>query len=114
VGTLIDGEIVIADADGCIDFTVLQARLSSARNQVSRIAFERAPFWSPLTHFDVISGGHRAAVGAVGTELQHVGRGISPVGNSQDLVEIGAVSMPCQAVPAGRLGVQRAVGARAR
>jgi ATP-dependent DNA ligase len=42
LGTLIDGEIVMADDDGCVDFTALQARLSSARNQVSQIAFERA------------------------------------------------------------------------
>ena len=29
VDTLIDGEIVIADDDGCVDFTALQVRLSS-------------------------------------------------------------------------------------
>jgi ATP-dependent DNA ligase len=40
--TLIDGEIVIADNDGCVDFTALQVRLSSARRQVPRTAFERA------------------------------------------------------------------------
>jgi ATP-dependent DNA ligase len=42
VGTLIDGEIVIADDKGCTDFNALQVRLSSARNRTSRIAFERA------------------------------------------------------------------------
>jgi hypothetical protein len=31
VGTLIDGEVVIADKNGCVDFTALQVRLSSAR-----------------------------------------------------------------------------------
>jgi ATP-dependent DNA ligase len=33
--TLIDGEIVIADDDGCVDFTALQARLSSAQSGVT-------------------------------------------------------------------------------
>jgi len=51
VGTLIDGEIVIADDDGCVDFTALQARLSSARNQVIRIASERA---AVLVAFDAL------------------------------------------------------------
>jgi len=50
-GTLIDGEIVIADDEGRVDFTALQARLSTARNQVSRIAFERA---AVLVAFDAL------------------------------------------------------------
>ena len=49
--TLIDGEIVIADDEGCVEFTALQARLSTARNQVSRIAFERA---AVLVAFDIL------------------------------------------------------------
>ena len=51
VGTLIDGEIVIADDEGRVDFTALQARLSTARNQVARIAFERA---AVLVAFDAL------------------------------------------------------------
>jgi ATP-dependent DNA ligase len=51
VGTLIDGEIAIADDDGWVDFSALQARLSSARNQVSGIAFERA---AVLVAFDAL------------------------------------------------------------
>ena len=51
VGTLIDGEIVLADDDGYVDFSALQARLSSARNHVSRIALERA---AVLVTFDVL------------------------------------------------------------
>jgi ATP-dependent DNA ligase len=51
VGTLIDGEIVIAHEDGCVDFTALQARLSSARKQLSRTAFERA---AVLVAFDAL------------------------------------------------------------
>ena len=51
VGTLIDGEIVIADDEGCVDFTALQARLSSARTQASRAAMKRAAI---LVAFDAL------------------------------------------------------------
>jgi ATP-dependent DNA ligase len=51
VATLIDGEIVIADDDGCVDFTALEVRLSSAHKQVSRTAFERA---AVLVVFDAL------------------------------------------------------------
>src|SRR5207248_4213410 len=51
LGTLIDGEIVIADDNGCVDFSALQGRLSSAHNQVSRIAYEHA---AVLVAFDVL------------------------------------------------------------
>jgi ATP-dependent DNA ligase len=51
VGTLIDGEIVIADDEGCVDFAALQSRLSSARKQVPRIALERA---AVLVAFDAL------------------------------------------------------------
>lgn len=50
-GTLIDGEIVIADDGGGADFAALQARLSTARKQVSRIAVERAAI---LVSFDAL------------------------------------------------------------
>jgi ATP-dependent DNA ligase len=51
VGTLIDGEIVIADDNACTDFTALQVRLSTARNRTSRIAVERA---AVLVAFDAL------------------------------------------------------------
>ena len=51
VGTLVDGEIVSADDDGCVDFTALRVRLSSARKQVPRTAFERA---AVLVVFDAL------------------------------------------------------------
>ena len=51
VGTLIDGEIVVADDDGYVDFSALQVRLSSARNHLSRIALERA---AVLVTFDAL------------------------------------------------------------
>jgi ATP-dependent DNA ligase len=51
IGTLIDGEIVIADNDGCVDFSALQARLSSARNHVSRMSVTRA---AVLVTFDAL------------------------------------------------------------
>jgi ATP dependent DNA ligase domain len=43
MGTLIDGEIVIADNDGRVDFTALQVRLSRARKQVPRTTKHRLP-----------------------------------------------------------------------
>ena len=51
VGTLIDGEIVIADDEACVDFAALQVRLSSARKQVPHAAFERA---AVLVVFDAL------------------------------------------------------------
>jgi ATP-dependent DNA ligase len=51
VGTLIDGEIVIADDVGCADFAALQSRLSSARKQVRHVALERA---AVLVAFDAL------------------------------------------------------------
>src|SRR4029450_3533816 len=51
VGTLIDGEIVIAAGGGSVDFPPPQARLSSPRNQVSRIASARA---AVLVAFDAL------------------------------------------------------------
>jgi len=51
LGTLIDGEIVIADDNGCVDFTARQFRLSTGRTQVSRIVFERA---AVLVAFDAL------------------------------------------------------------
>jgi ATP-dependent DNA ligase len=51
VGTLVDGEIVVADDDGTVDFSALQARLSSARHHASRVALERP---AVLVTFDVL------------------------------------------------------------
>jgi hypothetical protein len=51
VGTLIDGEIVVADDDGSVAFSALQTRLSSARQHASRIALERP---AVLVTFDVL------------------------------------------------------------
>jgi ATP-dependent DNA ligase len=51
VGTLVDGEIVIACDDGFVDFSALQARLSSARSHVSRVALERP---AVLATFDAL------------------------------------------------------------
>jgi ATP-dependent DNA ligase len=50
-GTLIDGEIVVADDDGTVDFSALQTRLSSARHHASRIALERP---AVLVTFDLL------------------------------------------------------------
>lgn len=52
--TLIDGEIVIADERGRIDFRGLQARLTIARKDVSRTASARPAF---LVAFDVLELG---------------------------------------------------------
>src|SRR6266508_2792092 len=51
VGTLIDGEIVIADDEGSVDFAALQSRLSNARKRVPRMALERA---AVLVAFDAL------------------------------------------------------------
>jgi ATP-dependent DNA ligase len=51
VGTLIDGEIVVADDDGCVDLGALQARLNSARNHVRRKSVTRA---AVLVTFDAL------------------------------------------------------------
>jgi ATP-dependent DNA ligase len=51
VGTLVDGEIVIASDDGFVDFSALQARLNSARSHVSLVALERP---AVLATFDAL------------------------------------------------------------
>jgi DNA ligase 1 len=51
VGTLLDGEIVISDDNGAPDFGALQARLSSARNDLPRVVHERA---AVLVAFDML------------------------------------------------------------
>jgi ATP-dependent DNA ligase len=49
--TLVDGEIVICDDSGCVDFGALQARLGTARNTVATLARERP---AVLVVFDVL------------------------------------------------------------
>src|SRR5579872_4768499 len=51
VGTLLDGEIVMANDSGAADFGALQARLSSSRNQRPRVEHERA---AVLVAFDTL------------------------------------------------------------
>ena len=47
--TLVDGEIVICDDSGCVDFGALQARLGTARNTVATVARARVPDRACLT-----------------------------------------------------------------
>jgi hypothetical protein len=49
--TLVDGEIVICDDSGRVDFGALQARLGTARNTVATVALERP---AVLVVFDVL------------------------------------------------------------
>jgi ATP dependent DNA ligase domain len=49
--TLVDGEIVICDDEGWVDFGALQARLGTARNTVATVALERPAI---LMVFDVL------------------------------------------------------------
>src|SRR5262249_55449914 len=49
--TLIDGEIVICDDAGWVDFGALQARLGTARNTVTTVALERP---AVLVVFDLL------------------------------------------------------------
>lgn len=51
IGTLVDGEIVIADERGCPDFGALQNRLTVARKQTVRVASQRP---AVLVAFDVL------------------------------------------------------------
>lgn len=49
--TLIDGEIVICDEEGWLDFGALQARLGTARKTVATVALERP---AVLVVFDLL------------------------------------------------------------
>jgi ATP-dependent DNA ligase len=51
LGTLLDGEIVIADEQGCPDFGALQHRLTVARKDTAKVAAERP---AVLVVFDVL------------------------------------------------------------